>query len=104
MKVTVSGTVLRPTTSEGQGLPADTSFLNLSGGTQYTWGDGGQGGSDGGAVSCEKSTKRTTDRETYEAESHTYTKPGTYTFHYTVQYCGTDGWFETSKTTKLVIK
>ena len=75
MKVTVSGTVLRPTTSEGRSLPP-TSFLNLSGGTQYTWGDGAQGGSDGGAVSCEKSTKRTTDRETYEAESHL--RPGTY--------------------------
>jgi hypothetical protein len=103
MNVTVSGTVLVPT-ADGKNLPADTSFLNLSGGTSYTWGDGIQGGSDGGAVNCEKSKKRTTGRETYQAESHTYTKPGTYTFHYTVQYCGTDGWFETSKTTKLVIK
>jgi hypothetical protein len=98
--------VLRPTTSEGQALPADTSFLNLSGGTNYTWGDGiNPGGSDGGAVTCEYSKKRTTGRETYAIDSHTYTKPGTYTFHYTVQYCGTDGTFETSsKTTKLVIK
>ncbi|TCO34451.1 hypothetical protein EV652_102517 [Kribbella steppae] len=105
MDVTVSGTVLRPTTSEGTALPADTSFLNLSGGTNYTWGDGKDpGGSDGGAVTCEYSKKRTTGRETYPIDSHTYTKPGTYTFHYTVEYCGTDGPFETTKTIKLVIK
>ncbi|MEU4604238.1 hypothetical protein AB0F43_14760 [Kribbella sp. NPDC023972] len=103
MNVTVSGTVLVPI-AEGKNLPADTSFLNLSGGTDYTWGDGGQSGSDAGAVTCEKATKRTTGRETYLAETHTYTKPGTYTFRYTVRYCGTDGWFETSKTAKLVIK
>ena len=103
MNVTVSGTVLVPT-ADGKNLPADTSFLNLSGGTQYTWGDGNQGGSDGGAVNCEKSKKRTTGRETYLAESHTYTKPGTYTFRYTVEYCGANGWFNTTKTTKLVIK
>jgi hypothetical protein len=105
MNVTVSGTVVRPTTSEGQALPADTSFLNLSGGTNYTWGDGiNPGGSDAGAVTCEYSKKRTTGRETYAIDSHTYTKPGTYTFHYTVSYCGTDRSFETSKTTTLVIK
>ncbi len=105
MNVTVSGTVLRPTTPEGQALPADTSFLNLSGGTNYTWGDGqNPGGSDAGAVTCENAKKRTTSRETYPVDSHTYTKPGTYTFHYTVRYCGTDGWFATSKTTKLVIR
>ena len=103
--VTVSGTVVRPTTAEGKPLPADTSFLNLSGGTNYSWGDGKDpGGSDGGAVTCEFSKKRTTGRETYAIDSHTYTKPGTYTFHYTVGYCGTDGSFETSKTMKLVIK
>jgi PKD repeat protein len=103
MNVTVSGTVLVPT-ADGQNLPADTSFLDLSGGTQYTWGDGNQGGSDGGGVTCQKSKKRTTGRQTYQAESHTYTKPGTYTFRYTVEYCGKNGWFNTTKTTELVIK
>ncbi|MFI6678352.1 hypothetical protein [Kribbella sp. NPDC050470] len=103
--VTVSGTVIRPITSEGQQLPADTSFLNLSGGTNYTWGDGQlPGGSDGGAVTCENAKKRTTGRETYRIDTHTYTKPGTYTFRYTVGYCGNDGPFDTSKTIKLVIK
>lgn len=103
--VTVSGTVIRPITSEGQQLPADTSFLNLSGGTNYSWGDGQlPGGSDGGAVTCENAKKRTTGRETYRIDTHTYTKPGTYTFRYTVGYCGNDGPFDTSKTIKLVIK
>jgi hypothetical protein len=106
MNVTVSGTVVRPTTSEGQALPADTSFLNLSGGTNFVWGDRNSrsdGGSDGQTVTC-KSTIRTTGRQTYSIESHTYPKPGTYTFRYTVMYCGTDGVFQTAKTAKLVIK
>ncbi|MEI8410261.1 MULTISPECIES: hypothetical protein [unclassified Kribbella] len=104
MDVTVSGTVLVPL-ADGKNLPSDTSFLNLSFGTNYTWGDGKfPGGSDAGAVTCEKAKKRTTGSETYPIDSHTYTKPGTYTFTYTVRYCGTDGPFETSKTTKLVIK
>lgn len=104
MNVTVSGTVLVPT-ADGQNLPADTSFLDLSGGTTYDFGDGYTSGSDGGGVLCAKSSKkRTTGRETYQLETHTYTKPGTYTFHYTVEYCGTNGWFNTGKTTQLVIK
>jgi hypothetical protein len=104
MDVTVSGTVLVPL-ADGKNLPSDTSFLNLSFGTNYTWGDGKfPGGSDAGAVTCEKAKKRTTGSETYPIDSHTYTKPGTYTFTYTVRYCGTDGPFETSKTTKLVIR
>jgi len=104
MNVTVSGTVLVPT-ADAQNLPADTSFLDLSGGTTYDFGDGYTSGSDGGGVLCAKSSKkRTTGRETYQLETHTYTKPGTYTFHYTVEYCGTNGWFNTGKTTQLVIK
>jgi hypothetical protein len=104
MNVTVSGTVLVPT-ADGRNLPADTSFLDLSGGTTYDFGDGYTSGSDGGGVLCAKSSKkRTTGRETYQLETHTYTKPGTYTFHYTVEYCGANGWFNTNKTTQLVIK
>jgi hypothetical protein len=100
MRVTVSGTVLVPTV-DGKDLPAGTSFLNLSGGTDYTWGDGGQGGSDGGSVSCDGAKTRKTGQETYTAESHTYTKPGTYTFRYTVRYCSIK---DTIKTIQLVIK
>ncbi|WP_433161387.1 hypothetical protein [Kribbella sp. CA-247076] len=104
MRITVSGTVVRPTTVEGRALPADTSFVNLSGGTDYTWGDQETGGSDAGAVTCEFSKKRSTGRETYSIPSHTYTKPGTYTFRYTVRYCGADGTFETSETAEVVVR
>jgi hypothetical protein len=85
VKVTVSGTVIVPTV-DGINLPADTSFLNLSGGTNYYWGDGEQGGSDGGSAGCEGTTRKT-GRETYSIDSHTYTKPGTYTLRYEVRYC-----------------
>ena len=107
MHITVSGTVVRPTTAEGRALPADTSFLNLSGGTNYTWGDSklaSDGGSDGGSVTCKYSKKRSTGRETYSVPSHTYTKPGTYTYHYTVWYCGADRTFTTTKTAKVTVK
>jgi hypothetical protein len=103
MNVTLSGTVLVPT-ADGQNLPADTSFVDLSGGTSYNFGDGYANGSDGGGVLCAKSKKRTTGRETYQPETHTYAKPGTYRFTYSVQYCGAKGWFDTNKTTELVIK
>ncbi|TCC46738.1 hypothetical protein E0H75_27210 [Kribbella capetownensis] len=100
MRVTVSGTVLVPTV-EGKNLPADTSFLNLSGGTQYYWGDGEEGGSDGGSMSCDGAKTRKTGQETYTAETHTYTKPGTYTFRYTVRYCNIG---DTVKTVKVTVK
>ncbi|TCC10212.1 hypothetical protein [Kribbella soli] len=102
VKVTVSGTVIVPR-ADGKDLPADTSFLNLSGGTQYYWGDGEQGGSDGGAVQCGGKTRRT-GSETYSIETHTYTKPGTYTLRYVVSYCNTKGGFTTTKTAKVTVK
>jgi hypothetical protein len=103
MNVTVSGTVLVPT-ADGLSLPADTTFLNLSAGTTYNFGDSYTGGSDGGGVMCSKPKKRKTGCETYDLETHTYAKPGTYTFTYSVQYCSAKGWFTTNKTTKLVIR
>jgi hypothetical protein len=101
VKVTVSGTVIVPV-ADGKNLPADTSFLNLSGGTNYTWGDGEQGGSDGGAVQCGGKTRKT-GRETYSIETHTYAKPGTYTLRYQVTYCNTEGSFTTTKTAKVTV-
>lgn len=104
IKVTVSGTVLVPT-ADGGNMPADTSFLNLSAGTDYNFGDGYTSGSDGGTVMCSaKSTKRTTGHETYQTVTHTYPTAGTYTFTYTVRYCGTTGWFPTAKTTQVTVK
>jgi len=102
VKVTVSGTVIVPT-ADGKDLPADTSFLNLSGGTNYYWGDGEQGGSDGGAVQCGGKTRKT-GRETYSIDTHTYTKAGTYTLRYEVSYCNTKGSFTTTKTAKVTVK
>ena len=103
VKVTLSGTVIVPTV-DGKNLPADTSFLNLSGGTNYYWGDGEQGGSDGGSAGCGGTTRKT-GRETYSIETHTYTKPGTYTLRYEVRYCtAKDKAFTFTKTTKVTVK
>ncbi|WP_327637284.1 hypothetical protein OHB24_02520 [Kribbella sp. NBC_00482] len=103
VKVTVSGTVIVPTV-DGKNLPADTSFLNLSGGTNYYWGDGEQGGSDGGSAGCGGTTRKT-GRETYSIETHTYTKPGTYTLRYEVRYCNAkNSAFTTTKTVKVTVK
>jgi hypothetical protein len=107
MTVTLKGTVLVPrSTEDGKYLPADTSFMNLSLGTDYTYGDGGQSGSDGGAVTCTGSKKRHTGQETYPLLDgpHTYEKAGTYTFKYTVMYCGAEGRTTLSKTAKIVIR
>ncbi len=103
VKVTVSGTVIVPTV-DGKNLPADTTFLNLSGGTNYYWGDGEQGGSDGGSAGCGGTTRKT-GRETYSIETHTYTKPGTYTLRYEVRYCNAkNSAFTTTKTVKVTVK
>ncbi|TDO68657.1 hypothetical protein EV651_102580 [Kribbella sp. VKM Ac-2571] len=103
VKVTVSGTVIVPTV-DGKNLPADTSFLNLSGGTNYYWGDGAQGGSDGGSAGCGGTTRKT-GRETYSIETHTYAQPGTYTLRYEVRYCNAkNSAFTTTKTVKVTVK
>jgi len=113
MKVTVSGTELVPTDliNHRPLSTSQTTFLDLLGGTQYFFGDGGQSGSDAGAVDCLSGTKPTTGRQTYTLQdgstppsTHTYAKAGTYTFKYTVRYCGTDGWVPVTKSTKVTIK
>ncbi|MEV4260297.1 hypothetical protein [Kribbella sp. NPDC049584] len=103
VKVTLSGTVIVPTV-DGKNLPADTSFLNLSGGTNYYWGDGEQGGSDGGSAGCGGTTRKT-GRETYSIDTHTYAKPGTYTLRYEVRYCNAkDSAFTITKTIKVTVR
>lgn len=106
MRVTVSGTELVPTDGINNRplKDEDHSFFNMLGGTQYEFGDGGESGSDAGAVRCDRTTKYLTGRETYSAETHTYAKPGTYTFHYRVNYCGKTGWVPATKTTTVTVK
>jgi len=116
MKVTLSGTTVVPTAENGKPLSTSgTDFLNLLGGTQYDYGDGNQSGSDAGAVNCLSGAPRTTDNETYTlqnesaalpkpAGSHTYATAGTYTFRYTVRYCGTNGWVPVTKTMKVTVR
>ncbi|WP_329481333.1 hypothetical protein OG555_04130 [Kribbella sp. NBC_01484] len=110
MKVTLSGTALVPTAAGGTPLStATTPFLDLLGGTQYFFGDGGQSGSDAGAVNCLSGTKRTTGHQTYTLQAdpvgtHTYAKAGTYNFSYTVRYCSTKGWVPVTKTTTVTVK
>jgi hypothetical protein len=104
MTVALSGKAFVPTAiPEGTLLPED-SFMNLSGGTDYNFGDGYQSGSDGGSIDCTR-RKLKTGSETYVIpDSHTFTKPGTYKFTYTIRYCGTKGWFPTTATTQLVVR
>jgi hypothetical protein len=105
MTVTVKGTVLVPL-ADGKDIPVKgTGFLDFSMGTQYTFGDGQQSGSDGGGVMCTKAKTRTTGQETYTLLEgpHVYAKAGTYTFKYTVYYCGTKAWFPVTRTATIVI-
>ncbi|MFI5712564.1 hypothetical protein [Kribbella sp. NPDC051620] len=111
MKVTVKGTLISPLGIEGDGssgveLPGDTSFLNRTLGTTYLYGDGEESGSDGGAVTCTGAKKRVTSKETYTLMDgpHVYKKAGTYTFKYTVQYCGTKNQtLKATKTAQIVV-
>lgn len=104
MTVMLSGKAYVPTAiPEGTLLPED-SFMNLSGGTEYSYGEGDPGGSDGGAIDCTRK-KLKVGSETYVLmDPHTFKKPGTYKFTYTIRYCGTKGWFPTTATTQLVVR
>ena len=105
MTVSVSGKAYIPTgLPEGTLLPATTQFVDLSGGTVYNFGDGYQNGSDGGSIGCTTKKLKTGSQTYVIPETHTFKKPGTYKFTYTIQYCGTKGWFPTTATTNVVIK
>ncbi|MEU4194602.1 hypothetical protein AB0E69_22075 [Kribbella sp. NPDC026611] len=104
MRATVSGKAFIPkAVPEGTLLPADTPFLDLSAGANYTYGDGNSSGSDGGGVDCAR-TKLKAGSETYDLDPNTYKKAGTYKFTYTVTYCGTKGWFPTTVVTHVTVK
>lgn len=115
MKVTLSGTERVPTDLINH-RPLSTSptdFVDLLGGTQYFFGDGQQSGSDVGAVNCLSGTQPTTGHQTYtllnsagtsSPGTYTYANAGTYTFKYTVKYCGNHGWVPVTKTTKVTVK
>ncbi|GAA0960929.1 hypothetical protein GCM10009554_76600 [Kribbella koreensis] len=107
MKVTVSGTVLAPKDPEtGTDAPKDTSFVNLSLGTEEGYGDGSQrGGSDGGGMTCAGAKTRRTGTETYQLlDPHTYQKAGTFTFLYRIRYCGSNGAvFKVEKSMPIVV-
>lgn len=115
MKVTLSGTERVPTDLINH-RPLSTSttdFVDLLGGTQYFFGDGQQSGSDVGAVNCLSGTQPTTGHQTYtllnsagssSTGTYTYANAGTYTFKYTVKYCGNHGWVPVTKTTKVTVK
>ncbi|WUJ72171.1 hypothetical protein OG809_02670 [Kribbella soli] len=104
MTVTVSGKAFVPTAIPEGTLLAEDSFVDLSGGTDYSFGEGVPGGSDGGAIDCTRK-KLKVGSETYVIpETHVFKKPGTYKFTYTIRYCGTKGWFPTTATTQLVVR
>lgn len=112
MKVTLSGTELVPTAAGGKPLSTSgTGFLDLLGGTQFLFGDGQQSGSDAGAVNCVSGTKPTTGHQTYTlmnpsgaSGTYTYANAGTYTFKYTVRYCGNHGWVPVTKSAQVTVK
>jgi hypothetical protein len=109
MKVTLKGSLISPLGIDGSGsteLPADTGFLDRSLGTEYVYGDGDQSGSDGGAVTCTGAKKRVASQQTYTLLDgpHVYKQAGTYTFTYTVKYCGTKGRaLQATKTARIVV-
>jgi hypothetical protein len=112
MTVTVKGALISPlgidgNNSPGTELPADTGFLDRSLGTTYKYGDGEESGSDGGAVTCTGAKKRVTSQQTYTLLDgpHLYKKAGTYTFNYTVRYCGAKGQpVQAVQTARIVIR
>jgi hypothetical protein len=106
MKVTIKGALISPL-AEGRELPPDTGLLDRSMGTDYQYGDGEASGSDAGAVSCTGARKRVSSQQTYSLPDgpHVYQQAGTYTFKYTIRYCGAKGQtLEATKSARIVIR
>ncbi|WP_432880719.1 hypothetical protein ACQPYH_35830 [Kribbella sp. CA-245084] len=104
MTVTVSGKAFVPTAIPEGTLLTEDSFMNLSSGTTFAYGDGDQSGSDGGSIDCTRKRLKVGSETYVIPETHVYKKPGTYKFTYTISYCGTKGWFPTTATTQLVVR
>jgi hypothetical protein len=107
MRFTESGSKLIPVIERtGKSLPSDMQFDDLDYMTGYTWGDGSPGaGANAGLLTCKGANKRVTGQGTDVArDPHTYAKAGTYTFTYTVRYCGTSGIEKVTETTELTVK
>ena len=104
MMVTLKGTVLVPRSAEdGKYLPTD-SFMNLSTGTNYTFGDGGSSGSDGGSVTCVGSQETVHRAGDVQPDLRTARlhEPRHLHVHLHPGYCGGKG--SVTKSVKVVIR
>jgi hypothetical protein len=107
MRFTTSGSILIPVIERtGKSVPSDMAFQDLFYMTAYTWGDGSPGaGANAALLTCKGANKRVTGQGTDQArDPHTYAKAGSYTFTYTVWYCGTSGIEKVTKTTELTVR
>lgn len=82
----------------GKPIPASAMEVN---GTRVDWGDGSSpGGSDGGAIACHPHAKLVPLTQTF-TESHTYSRPGTYTVRFSTSACAPVG--QVSRTITFIV-
>jgi hypothetical protein len=104
LRVQVAGLVPVPYSDEtGQPIPSDSNQPALN--TRVFYGDGAEGGADGGQIHCvegaalvpinmtfeDSSTSSTSNARGFShsrAFAHTYAKAGTYSVKFTVRVCG----------------
>ncbi|WP_405061454.1 hypothetical protein OG474_07345 [Kribbella sp. NBC_01505] len=88
MNISMSGTVLRPIADGGLEVP-DNHLVALGQGTAYSWGDDSDiFSSFSNGSECVKAKTPFKGSGKPIAESHTYPRPGTYTYTYRTRFCG----------------
>ncbi|MDF8265762.1 PKD domain-containing protein [Luteipulveratus flavus] len=81
----------------GDGAPAQTLW------TEWHMGDGTQGGTDGGPMTCNPKHSLAHIDEDFDPFTHTYAKPGTYTITLKAAYCGDKGGTAVTTTRKVTV-
>ncbi|GAA1548475.1 hypothetical protein [Kribbella lupini] len=111
LKLTVTyrwtGSLLTPIDSfSGKTATTGSSLPDNSFNWDYDFGDGRYDpptGKLGGGLTCEGANERVSGTSTGQTQTHTYLKPGTYTFSYVITYCGPNGEVPMKKTLKVKI-
>ncbi|GAB3811116.1 PKD domain-containing protein [Kribbella italica] len=106
-----TGSLLTPMMrSEGRPIDAGSGLAENSFNFDYDYGDNhwnpeeGPTGKNGFGLTCDGASKRVSGSWSGRTQTHTYEKPGTYTFSYLITYCGPNGEVEIKKTVKITVK
>ncbi len=89
---------------DGSGLAENSFNFDYDYGDDHWNPDEGPTGKNGFGLTCKGANKRVSGSWSGRTQTHTYEKPGTYTFTYGITYCGPNGEVSIRKSVKITIK